>query len=171
MKLIKSILFLTLLLFFVNLQADTPYFIDFKYVLNESVAGKKAQKDLKDELEKGLNQIKSKQKKISEDEKKIIQQKKLLAPEEYKKKVNELRSQVSKLQTERQKLLNSVAQKRTKAKNELLKSVNPLIEQFMKEKNIKMVIDKRSLLVANKELDITKEITNLLNGKLKSIKY
>ena len=41
----------------------------------------------------------------------------------------------------------------------------------MKDKNIKMVIDKRSLLVANKELDITKEITNLLNGKLKSIKY
>ena len=171
MKPIKSILFLSLLLFFVNLQADTPYFIDFKYVLNESVAGKKAQKDLKNELEKGLNQIKSKQKKISEDEKKIIQQKKLLAPEEYKKKVKELRSQVSKLQTERQKLLNSVAQKRAKAKNELLKSVNPLIEQFMKEKNIKMVIDKRSLLVANKELDITKEITNLLNGKLKSIKY
>ena len=31
-----------------------------------------------------------------------------------------------------------------------------------------MVIDKRSLLVANKELDITKAITNLLNGKLKS---
>ncbi len=171
MKPIKSILFLSLLLFFVNLQADTPYFIDFKYVLNESVAGKKAQKDLKNELEKGLNQIKSKQKKISEDEKKIIQQKKLLAPEEYKKKVKELRSQVSKLQTERQKLLNSVAQKRTKAKNELLKSINPLIEQYMKEKNIKMVIDKRSLLVANKELDITKEITNLLNGKLKSIKY
>ena len=41
----------------------------------------------------------------------------------------------------------------------------------MKEKNIKMVIDKRSLLVANKELDITKDITSLLNGKLKSINY
>ena len=95
----------------------------------------------------------------------------MLEAPEYKKKVEELRSQVSKLQTERQKLLNSVAKKRAKAKNELLKNVNPIIEQYMKEKNIKMVIDKRSLLVANKELDITKDITSLLNGKLKSINY
>ncbi len=170
MKLIKITLIFFLFVF-TNSQADTPYFIDFKYVLNESIAGKKAQKDLKNQLEKGLESIKSRQKKISEDEKKIIQQKKLLEAEEYKKKVQDLRSQVSKLQTERQKLLNSVAKKRAKAKSELLKSVNPLIEQYMKEKNIKMVIEKRSLLVANKELDITKDITDLLNGKLKSINY
>ena len=160
MKLIKLILFFVFFTF-TSVIADTPYFIDFKYVLNESVAGKKAQKDLKSQLEKGLEQLKSKEKKVQEDEKKIIQQ----------KKVKALRSEVSKLQTERQKLLNSVAKKRAKAKSELLKNVNPLIEQYMKEKNIKMVIDKRSLLVANKELDITKDITNLLNGKLKSINY
>ena len=41
----------------------------------------------------------------------------------------------------------------------------------MKEKKIKMVIDKKYLLMANKELDITKDITNLLNGKLKSLSY
>tara|TARA_B100000575_G_C22891445_1_gene518774 strand:- start:171 stop:683 length:513 start_codon:yes stop_codon:yes gene_type:complete len=170
MKLIKLILFFVFFTF-TSVIADTPYFIDFKYVLNESVAGKKAQKDLKSQLEKGLEQLKSKEKKVQEDEKKIIQQKKLINAEEYKKKVKALRSEVSKLQTERQKLLNSVAKKRAKAKSELLKNVNPLIEQYMKEKNIKMVIDKRSLLVANKELDITKDITNLLNGKLKSINY
>ena len=133
-----------------NLKAETPYYIDFKYVLNESVAGKKAQNDLKNQLEKGLNQVKKKEKKIQEEEKKIIQQKKLITPEEYKKKVNELRTQVSKLQTERQKLLNSVAQKRAKAKNELLKNLNPLIDGYMKEKNIKMVIDKKYLLLANR---------------------
>ena len=170
MKLIKFIL-LTTFLFFSNLHADTPYFIDFKYVLNESTAGKKAQNFLKSKLDKGIKNLKAKENKLQEEEKKIIQQKKLINAEEYKKKVKALRSEVSKLQTERQKLLNSVAKKRAKAKSELLKNVNPLIEQYMKEKNIKMVIDKRSLLVANKELDITKDITNLLNGKLKSINY
>tara|TARA_B100000963_G_scaffold353844_1_gene369253 strand:- start:2153 stop:2665 length:513 start_codon:yes stop_codon:yes gene_type:complete len=170
MKLIKLIL-LTTFLFFSNLHAETPYFIDFKYVLNESTAGKKAQKDLKAELETGLKGLKDKEKKIQEEEKKIIQQKKLINEEEYRKKVDELRTQVSKLQSERSKLLSSVAKKRQKAKSELLKNVNPIIETYMKEKNIKMVIDKRSLLVANKELDITKDITNLLNGKLKSINY
>ena len=39
----------------------------------------------------------------------------------------------------------------------------------MKEKNIRMVIDKKSLLLADQNLDITKEILDRLNKKLKSI--
>ena len=103
MKFVKLFIFF-IFINFGNLNADTPYYIDFKFVLNERVAGKKAQNDLKNQLEKGLSQVKTKQKKIQDEEKKIIQQKKLITPEEYKKKVNELRTQVSKLQTERQKL-------------------------------------------------------------------
>ena len=39
----------------------------------------------------------------------------------------------------------------------------------MKEKNIKMVIDKKEVLLADENLNITKDIMNLLNKKLKSI--
>ena len=40
----------------------------------------------------------------------------------------------------------------------------------MKEKNIRMVLDKKSMLLADESLDITKDIIKLLNNKLKSIK-
>ena len=40
----------------------------------------------------------------------------------------------------------------------------------MKQKQIKMVIDNKNLLVAEDSLDITKDIMALLNNKLKSIK-
>ena len=40
----------------------------------------------------------------------------------------------------------------------------------MKEKNIRMILDKKSLLLADENLDLTKEIMDLLNKKLKSIK-
>ena len=40
----------------------------------------------------------------------------------------------------------------------------------MKEKKIRMVIDKKSLLIGDENLDITKEIIKRLNSKLKSIK-
>ena len=39
----------------------------------------------------------------------------------------------------------------------------------MSEKKIRMVVDKKSLLLADENLDITKDIMNLLNKKLKSI--
>ena len=40
----------------------------------------------------------------------------------------------------------------------------------MNEKKIRMVVDKKSLLLADENLNITKEIMSRLNQKLKSIK-
>ena len=153
-----------------NLKADVPYYLDFKYILNKSDAGKKAQVFLKNKLEKGIKNIQTKEKKIQEEEKKIIQQKKIITSEEYKKKVTDLRSKVSKLQKERNTLLETVSKQRSKARNELLKNLNPIIADFMKEKKIRMVVDKKSLLLADENLDITNDIMAILNKKLKSIK-
>ena len=79
------------LLFFIlfqnNLFAETPHFIDFKYILNQSDAGKKAQNFLKSKLEKGIKSIQEKEKRIQEEENKIIQQKQVISAEEYKKKL------------------------------------------------------------------------------------
>ena len=94
----KVLLILALLFFQTNLYSEIPHYLDFKFILNESTAGKKAQNALKSKLEKGINNLKSKEKSIQEEEKKIIQQKKLIKPEEYKKKVDDLRTKVSNLQ-------------------------------------------------------------------------
>ena len=83
--------------------------------------------------------------------------------------MNNLRSSVSNLQKERNKLLQDVSSQRSKAKSELLKNLNPIIKEYMQEKKIRMVVDKKSLLLADENLDITKEILDRLNKKLKSI--
>ncbi len=171
MKNLQKISFILLIFFSIKslVVADTPFFLDFKYILNESDAGKKAQDYLKNKLNKGIKNIQDKEKKIQEEEKKIISQKKVISAEEYKKKVTELRSKVSSLQKERNQLLDSVSKQRTKARNELLKNLNPIIKEYMKEKNIRMVVDKKSLLLADENLNITKEIMSRLNKKLKSV--
>ena len=143
---------------------------ELKFILNNSDAGKKAQKTLKNKLDTGFKNLKDKETKILEEEKKIIQQKKILSQEEYKKQVNTLREKVSSLQKERSSLVNKISKQRAKARNELLKNLNPIIKEYMQEKKIRMVIDKKSLLLADENLDITKEIMLRLNKKLKSIK-
>ena len=167
----KKIFIIATLLFFYQLpaQSETTRFLDFKFILNQSDAGKKAQDFLKNKLEKGLNSIKKKEEKIVEEEKKIIQQKKIISPEDYKKKVSELRSKVSLLQKERSNLLQSVASQRSNAKNILLKNLNPIIKDYMQEKQIRIVLDKKSLLLADDSLNITNDIMILLNKKLKTI--
>ena len=172
MTFLKKLAFIFIFFSFLQntLVADIPYFVDFKYILNKSDAGKKAQTFLKNKLTNGIKNLKKKEKLIQEEEKKIIQKKKVLSAEEYKKKVMELRNKVSSLQKERNNLLDEVAKQRSKARAELLKNLNPIIQEYMKEKKIRMVVDKKSILLADENLDLTKEITDLLNKKLKSIK-
>ena len=159
-----------LFIFQVNASADSVHYIDFKYILNQSDAGKKAQAALKNKLEKGIKSLKEKESLVQEEEKKIIKQKKVLSAEEYKKNVNDLRKKVSSLKKERNNLLDGVAKQRSKARSELLKNLNPILADYMKEKQIRMVVDKKNILLADENLDITNEIMSLLNKKLKSIK-
>jgi len=167
----KFFLSIILLLFLPNaLMADLPKYLDFKYVLNESEAGKKAQVQLKKKLDNGVKDLSKKEKIIQEEEKKIIQQKKILSPEEYKKKVTELRKKVSDLQKRRSKLINTVAKQRSKARSELLKNLNPVVKEYMVEKNIRIVLDKKGIILADEKLDITNDIIKKLNAKIKTLK-
>ena len=167
----KLFFFLIFLLFLPNvLMADLPKYLDFKFVLNESEAGKKAQAQLKKKLDNGVKDLSKQEKKIQEEEKKIIQQKKILSPEDYKKKVTELRKKVSNLQKKRSKLLNTVANQRSKARSELLKNLNPVVKEYMVEKNIRMVLDKKGVILADEKLDITNDIITKLNAKIKTLK-
>jgi outer membrane protein len=171
MKFRNFLIFIIILLSTQSLSfADIPHFLDFKYILNSSDAGKKAQVHLKKKLENGIKNISNKEKSILEEEKKIINQKKIISAEAYKQKVIVLRKKVSSIQKERNDLLDNVAKQRSKARNELLKNLNPIVKKYMNEKNIRMVVDKKSLLLADEDLDITNDIISILNKQLTSIK-
>ena len=152
-----------------NLIADT-YFLDFKSILNQSSAGKKANDVLNNQLKQGLKKLVEREKQLQEEEKKIVQQKKILSPEEYKKSISGLRNKVSKLQKDRNIILETVSKKRNNARKQLLGAINPIVKTYMQEKNIKIVLDKKSILLADENLDITNDIMNLLNKNLKSLK-
>ena len=171
MRITKNFIYILFFFLFTSAShAGATYFVDFKYVLNESKAGKEAQDFLKNKLDKGIKSLQSKEKMIQEEEKKIIQQKKVVSAEEYKKNVTNLWLKVSNLQKERSNLISEVGKQRSKARQELLKNLNPIIKEYMEKNNIRMVIDKKSILLADDTLDITKEIVKILNSKLKSIK-
>ena len=167
----KTILLTTLLLFYFSSSfADTSYFIDFNKVLNNSKAGGEAQKKLKKKFEDETSKFKKVEADIRKEETKIISQKKSITNEEYKEKVGELRQKVADLQKNKKASFVKIAKARNDAKSTLLKSVNPIIKKYMQEKKIQLVIDKKSVLVGNSDLEITDQIIGILNKELSSIK-
>ena len=168
----KKILLLTtvlLLAFVTNVSYATTAYIDFKKVLNTSTAGAAAQKILQKKIETQANKFNKEEKAIRKEETEIISQKKLISGEEYKKKVKVLRARAAKMQKDRQTELSKIARTRDDAKVQLLKKLNPIISNYMKEKKIRIVLDKKAVLLGDVNLDITSTIIKLLNKDLKSL--
>ena len=173
MKKFFKIILVAVLMSFVSANfsfADTPYYIDFSKVLNQSKAGKQAQDFLKTKFESESKKFSQEEKKLKKEETDIISKKKLINNEEYQKKVEALRKKVSQLQKNKQNSLKDIAKLRSKARTELLKNLNPLMEDYMEKNKIRIVLDKKSILLGDVKLDITDEIIKLLDKKLKSIK-
>ena len=160
-------------LFFLNIcnysfSADI-YFIDLKKILNTSKAGKGAQDYLKSKLKEENKKLDKEQSALKKEETDLIGKKKLISAEEYKKSINALRQKSVDHQKRRQKAANDIFRKKEKARSELYKALNPILEKYMSEKNITVIIDKKSIVVAKTEIDLTDKILKLLNKELKSI--
>ena len=169
-NILKIIIFLTLFLSFnKTLLASDIYFIDYSKVMNESIAGKKAQDYLKNLLKNSNKKFNDTAKKLKNEENKIISQRNALSKEEYKKKADALRKKVFSLNKEREKSIRDVASKRKKAGDEMLKNLNPILGKYMKENNIAVVIDKKNVLMGDKKFEITSQIIEILNKEFKSI--
>ena len=65
--------------------------------------------------------------------------------------------------------MNAVAKQRSQARNELLKNLNNY-RRICERKKIRMVVDKKNLIMADENLDITKDIMGILNKKLTTLK-
>ena len=168
---LKQVLIILFVILLNNSKAisNEIYFIDFSKVMNESVAGKKAQDQLKNLFKNSNKKINETGKKLKEEETKLISQKTVLSKDEYKKKADALRKKVFNLNKERENAIKDIATKRAKAKDELLKKLNPILGEYMEEKNIAVVIDKKNVLMGNKKFELTNEIIDILNKELKSI--
>tara|TARA_Y100001958_G_C21118723_1_gene463483 strand:+ start:429 stop:962 length:534 start_codon:yes stop_codon:yes gene_type:complete len=164
-----SFIFSIFFLFSTSVYSQDTYFLDFTHVLNKSKAGKEAQDFMKNKIKKENEKFKKIEKNLLDQEKDLISKKKLMKNDEYKKKVNELRKKVSDLQKDRNNFLKYIAKTREDSRKKLLENLNPILTSYMKEKNIMIILDKKNVLVGNNKFDLTPQILEIFNGKIKSL--
>ncbi len=143
--------------------------LDLKFVLNNSKAGKGAQDFLKDTFNKNQKKFTDMEKKLKKEEGDLLSKKTILSKEEYSKKSDELRKKVIDYQSERRQALEKIAALRTKSRETLIKKIDPILNSYIKENNISLVIDKKDVLGGQPENDITKIIIEKLNKELPSL--
>jgi len=149
-------------------ESKTVY-IDMKYVLNNSKAGKDAQDYLSKTFKANQKKFADKEQELKKEEADLLGKKNVLSKEDYTKKTDTLRKKVIDYQSERRASLDKITKQRSEARKELLKQINPILEKYSEENNISLIIDKKFLVMGNNDLDITEVIINKLNEVLPSL--
>ena len=167
-RIICILLFLTIS--FPSYSNEKIVYLDVEKIMQESVAGKSIISKLKKKRESSISQFKKKEKDIIDKEKKLIAQKNVLNKEEFQNKLKDLRNEISKYQKDRNKVANEIATIRVKASKRLISKLTPILEEYSKKNSIKIIIQKKHIVMGKKEDDITNEILDLVNQKITNIK-
>ncbi len=143
--------------------------LDLKYVLNNSKAGKNAQDFLKKSYNNNLKKYADMEKALKKEEQDLLTKKTVLSKEEYTKKTDALRKKVIDFQSQRRSAIDKIATQRSNSRETLIQALDPILEAYIKEKNIALILDKKFALGGVPENDITTIITAKLNKTLPSL--
>ena len=145
-------------------------FIDMDRVISTSKSGSSILKQLTDLNNKNLKFLKNEEKKFKEKEKKLISQKNIISKADFKIKVDELKSEIKNYNQDRNKMLADFNKLKIDNTNNLLKLINPILVKFSNDKEISIILQKKDLVVAKSELDITGEVIKIVNAEVKEFK-
>ena len=172
MSLLKN--FFYILIFFLlstNLlkAEDKVSYIDIDYVLTNTLAGKKLLNTLKKEEELKIDKFKTNDNKFKDEENKILAKRNLISKEEINKELKLLQVKFQKYRKEKSKEIDELKVKRNKNIINFLNLINPIIEKYMAENSIYILLDKKNIFIASKDYDITNNLIELIDNQIKTI--
>jgi len=143
--------------------------LDMKKVLNESKAGKGAQDYLKKSFNNNVKKFSDLEKSLKKSETDLLAKKTVLSKEDYTRKSDALRKKVIDYQSQRRAALDKITTLRAESRETLIKKITPIVDNYIKENNIAIVMDKKSMIGGLNEYVITEEIIKRLNKELPSL--
>ena len=165
------IIILTFLKIEIAFANEKIAFIDLNFIINNSVAGTSINTFINNLSKERNNYFKVIENEIKKDENELISKKNIIEESIYNKKVNEIKIRINDYKLERQKFNKNLNEKKIKYNNLLLKKLNPIISNYVDKNSITMVLPKKMIIIGKKDLDITRQILEMLDKSIKKINF
>ena len=147
-------------------EVKIAYF-DLNYVIDKSNAGLKILKKLDSLNNSNLKKLNQKKDEIDKGNIEIDKIKNVISEEELKEKKNKKKVRIKEYNELKVSLSNKINNTKNKEVQELIKKIKPFLETYTKENSIEIILRKESIYLSKNKYDITKDILEIVNKKLK----
>ena len=167
----KKYYFLLFFLFFLNnaFAEQKTVYIDVNFLLSKSEAGIYINNELKKINDKNIEEYKKIENSLKSEEEKLLKQKNILKQNDFNDKANILREKYKSYQILKNTKNNDLKNIRNNSGKQILKVINDILAEYSAKNKISLIIDKKNIVIGKTELDITKNILDLLNNKIKKV--
>jgi len=151
--------------FFYNFTlANNIAFIDLNFVINNSILGKKVIEKLESANDKNLDLLKKEQKLLNDEKDEIEKTKNILSKEEIDKKILSFNDKLQNFNKKQDLMSKQFKELKQNEMSALLDKINPVIEKYMIENNIDLMLKKENVYISKTEFDASNIIINLINN-------
>ena len=169
MNLVKNFFFILFLILFSTQSslANKIYYIDVDYIVKNSNKGLEIINNLEMINKKNNDELKKEKQTLLNIEQNIKQKKNILSEEELRSQIADLNKKVNEFNIKKNKINNQFKKKKNEQLNNFFVKIEKLIGNYVKDKSIDLLIDKKTVFVGVSSLDITNDIIDIVNKNIK----
>ena len=171
-KYFKTLIFIFFFLFnFSNANAEEKIvFVDVDYIYSNSTIGSDINKKLKLDRKKINDELANFQKKINSQIKDLETKRNILSKDDYSSKRVDIDKSVGNFNLEIKQKREKILIYENKARTSFLTELNKILNQYVENNSIQLIINKRNIVIGKKSLDVTDNILKMFDKNIKSIK-
>ena len=167
MTLRKFLILITILFFSFNFTIastnENVRYVNIDVILNNSDLGKIIINKLKKQNDANIDKIKTIENEIKKENEELTKLKNVITEEEFNKKLVLLKKKIDDFNILKNKLSNELNEFKKKEIKLFFEKINPLIEKYMEQNSIALILDKKNIFVARSDYDMTQELLDLIN--------
>ena len=170
MKFIKIISILIIILIFnLNLahSNDKVSFINLDLLIQQTNIGKLILKDIEQINKKNIENLKIKESELKSIEDDIKKKKNIISKDEFENEVIRLRQNIKKFKNYKNKLVSEIENKKNNDIKEFFTKVNPIIQNYMDNNSIDILLERKNVFMSKNSSDITEKLIIEINKKFK----
>ena len=166
-----TLLSIIILLSFLKFAASSEkiVFIDLNYIFYNSTAGKNLNSQIivkNNNLDKKIEKYR---KELDLKQKNLLAKKNVLSQDQYNTNIKDLEIEIKDINLKISKEKKNLSLFKSNIEKEFFLNLNLIIQKYSIDKSIDIVLKKKDLLMAKKNLNISEDILILFNDKIKEI--
>ena len=141
-------------------------YLNLDFILSNTNIGKTTLERL-EKIEKEKNkEFRFQEKKFKEEENKILASRTIITDDQFKKNIQEFQKKLKNYSNDKSKQIEQLKKNRKTEILNLLNLINPIIEKYMENNSIAIIIDKKNIYIGNTSYDVTNNLIDIINKKL-----